>query len=173
MPINRILSLPSHTDTTQHTVLTQTEMLALIVHQDNSRGPTGLEWKISCAGARTADPWNTRPASSPFLHGTALVQHSEELICNIFRRPKGEEGIAIQFRGPSHSHCYQVNDCQVTYIKNILLLKGGQYFYTEKKYVPPFVSKNILLTKGGQYFCTEKKYVPPFVSKILFILKGW
>jgi hypothetical protein len=71
MPINRILSLPSHTDTTQHTVLTQTEMLALIVHQDNSRGPTGLlEWKISCAGARTADPWNTRPASSPFLHGT-------------------------------------------------------------------------------------------------------
>ena len=27
------------------------------------------------------------------------VQHSEELICNIFRRPKGEEGIAIQFRG--------------------------------------------------------------------------
>ena len=74
---------------------------------------------------------------------------------------------------PSHSHCYQVNDCQVTYIKNILLLKGGQYFYTEKKYVPPFVSKNILLTKGGQYFCTEKKYVPPFVSKIFFILKGW
>ena len=74
---------------------------------------------------------------------------------------------------PSHSHCYQVNDCQVTYIKNILLTKGGQYFYTEKKYVPPFVSKNILLTKGGQYFCTEKKYVPPFVSKIFFILKGW
>jgi hypothetical protein len=76
---------------------------------------------------------------------------------------------------PSHSHCYQVNDCQVTYtyIKNILLLKGGQYFCTEKKYVPPFVSKNILLTKGGQYFCTEKKYLPPFVSKILFILKGW
>jgi hypothetical protein len=32
----------------------------------------------------------------------------------------------------SHSHCYQVNDCQVTYIKNISLLKGGQYFYTEK-----------------------------------------
>jgi hypothetical protein len=27
------------------------------------------------------------------------VQHSEELICNIFRRPKGKEGIAIQFRG--------------------------------------------------------------------------
>jgi hypothetical protein len=27
MPINRILSLPSHTDTTQHTVLTQTEIL--------------------------------------------------------------------------------------------------------------------------------------------------
>ena len=76
MPINRILSLPSHTDTTQHTVLTQTEMLALIVHQDNSRGPTGLEWKISCAGARTADPWNTRPASSPFLHGTALISIS-------------------------------------------------------------------------------------------------
>ena len=25
------------------------------------------------------------------------VQHSEELICNIFRRPKGAEGIAIQF----------------------------------------------------------------------------
>ena len=26
------------------------------------------------------------------------VQHSEELTCNIFRRPKGEEGIAIQFK---------------------------------------------------------------------------
>ena len=26
------------------------------------------------------------------------VQHSEELTCNIFRRPKGKEGIAIQFR---------------------------------------------------------------------------
>ena len=25
------------------------------------------------------------------------VQYSEELICNIFRRPKGKEGIAIQF----------------------------------------------------------------------------
>ena len=26
------------------------------------------------------------------------VQHSEELICNIFQRPKGKEGIAFQFR---------------------------------------------------------------------------
>ena len=26
------------------------------------------------------------------------VQHSEESICNIFRRPKNKEGIAIQFR---------------------------------------------------------------------------
>ena len=25
--------------------------------------------------------------------------HSEELSCNTFRRPKGEEGIATQFRG--------------------------------------------------------------------------
>ena len=31
-----------------------------------------LEWKISCAGARTADPWYTRPVSSPFLHETAF-----------------------------------------------------------------------------------------------------
>ena len=33
---------------------------------------------------------------------------------------------------PSHSHCYQVNDCQVTYIKKTVLLKGGQYFCTVK-----------------------------------------
>ena len=43
---------------------------------------------------------------------------------------------------PSHSHCYQANDCQV------LLLKGGQYFCTEKKYVPPFsTTKNIFISK--------------------------
>jgi hypothetical protein len=28
-------------------------------------------------------------------------------------------------------------------------------------------------TGRGQYFCTEKKYIPPFVSKLFFILKGW
>ena len=52
------------------------------------------------------------PFKPPFLKGALrecdgllsevwinTVQHSEELICNIFRRPKGEEGIAIQFRG--------------------------------------------------------------------------
>ena len=36
------------------------------------------------------------------------VQHSEELICNIFRRPKGEEGIAIQFREISKSAVHEV-----------------------------------------------------------------
>ena len=34
---------------------------------------------------------------------------------------------------PLHSHCYQVNDSQVTSIKNILLLKGEQYFCIQKK----------------------------------------
>ena len=33
------------------------------------------------------------------IQAVCTVQHSEELICNIFRRLKGEEGIAIQFRG--------------------------------------------------------------------------
>jgi len=99
---------------------------------------------------------------------------------------------------PSHSHCYQVNDCQVTYIKNVLLLKGGQYFCTEKKYVSPFLTKNIftskrwtvfffqykntvhlllmkifLVIKGGQYFLYWKKYVPPFTNKNILLLKGW
>ena len=58
---------------------------------------------------------------------------------------------------PSHSHCYQVNDCQVTYIKNILLLKGGQYFCTEKKYVPPFSTKNIFIIKRRNIFLYWKK----------------
>ena len=51
----------------------------------------------------------------------------------------------------SHSHWNQVNDCQITIFKqkklsncsiHVLLIKGGRYFCTEKKYVPPFVSKN-------------------------------
>ena len=98
---------------------------------------------------------------------------------------------------PSHSHCYQVNDCQVTYIKNILLIKGGQYFYTEKKIRSSFCTQKYFTYKRWTVFlhwkkirssfCKQKyfaykrwtvflywkKYVPPFVSKIFFILKGW
>ena len=36
-------------------------------------------------------------------------------------------------RIPLLSHCYQVNDCQFICVKNILLLKGGRYWCTEKK----------------------------------------
>ena len=56
------------------------------------------------------------------------VQHSEELICNIFRRPK--------------------------------------YFYTEKKYVPPFASKMFFILKGWQCF---NKCTSPLITKILLL----
>ena len=53
---------------------------------------------------------------------------------------------------PLHSHCYQVNDCQVTYIKNILLLKGGQYFYTEKKIHSSFCKQKYFTYKRWTVF---------------------
>ena len=83
----------------------------------------------------------------------------------------GEEGIAIQFRGMLdsinpyrsdkrswHSHCYQVNDCQVTCIKDILLLKLDSIFALKEKYIPPFASKNVFAYKRRKLFfvCLQK-----------------
>ena len=74
---------------------------------------------------------------------------------------------------PSHSHCYQVNNCQVAYIRNILLLKGGQYFWTEKKYVPPFSTKNYFISKRRNIFLVLKKNMYLLlVLKIFLLVKG-
>ena len=70
---------------------------------------------------------------------------------------------------PSYSHCYQVNDCQVTCIKNILLLKGGQYFWIEKNTFLLLQVKIFLLTKGGTYFFSMQKYCPPFSNEIFLM----
>ena len=62
------------------------------------------------------------------------IQHLEELNCNIFRRSiRARKVLQLNFEEwwtilihtldkiPSHSHCYQVNDCQFIYVKNIML----------------------------------------------------
>ena len=56
-----------------------------------------------------------------------------------------------------------------TYIKSILLLKGGQYFCPEKKYVPPFIIKIVFISKRRTVFV----YVHPFTNKNVLLLKGW
>ena len=48
------------------------------------------------------------------------AQHSEEL--QFIFEEYWPVLIHTLDKRPSHSHCYQVNDCQVTYIKNILLI---------------------------------------------------
>ena len=58
------------------------------------------------------------------------AQHSEEL--QFIFEEYWPVLIHTLDKRPSHSHCYQVNDCQVTYIKKTVLLKGGQYFCTVK-----------------------------------------
>ena len=70
---------------------------------------------------------------------------------------------------PSHSHCYQVNDCQVTYIKNILLLKGGQYFYTEKKIRSSFCKQKYFTYKRWTVFLYWKKICSSFCKQTIFL----
>ena len=73
---------------------------------------------------------------------------------------------------PSHSHCYQVNDCQVTYIKNILLTKGGQYFYTEKKIRSSFCKQKYFTYKRWTVFLYWKKIRSSFCKQNIFYTKS-
>ena len=72
---------------------------------------------------------------------------------------------------PSHSHCYQVNDCQVTYIKNISLLKGGLYFYTEKNTFLLLKAKIFYLQKVDSIFALKKNTFLLLQAKIFYLQK--
>jgi hypothetical protein len=98
------------------------------------------------------------------------VQYSEELICNIFRRPKGEEGIA----NSSKFKQIQANSSKFKQIQaNSSKFKQSQansskvkQIQVPKKYVPPFVGKIFLLTKGRQ--CLNK-WASPLITEILLL----
>ena len=49
------------------------------------------------------------------------VQHSEKLICNIFRRPKDEEGIPIQYFEYSFSQTLKLTNPNINTIYYLLL----------------------------------------------------
>ena len=76
---------------------------------------------------------------------------------------------------PSHLHCYQVNDCQVT---NFKALKGVAHLKRnirnlKKKSNLSIHVKTLLLIKGGWYFCTKKIRSTFCISKNSFAYKRW
>ena len=72
-----------------------------------------------------------------------------------------------------HLHCYQVNDFPITIFKkklsncsiHFLLIKGERYFCTEKKYVPPFISKIVYAYKRRNIFVVLKKISSTFCKQ--------
>ena len=93
------------------------------------------------------------------------------MICNIFRRQRLRKVLHFNFEEcrtvfsntsdkiPLHSHCYQVNDCQVKYIKN----KRRMVFLYWKKIHSSFCNQIFLLTKGWQ---CHNKCESPLIIKI-------
>ena len=99
-------------------------------------------------------PWNwiAKP-SSPFGHWKILQINSSEYWTVL---------IHTSDKRPSHSHCYQVNDCQVTYIKA-----------HSKRNIQNSKKKTRQINKRWTVFLYWKKIRSTFCKQnYFFILKG-